>query len=258
MADRTETRNPFKQALANCERQVGLWCGLANPLAAEILAGAGFDWILVDGEHGPTDIPLLVSQLQAMKGGTAEPVFRVAWNDMVMIKRALDAGARTLMIPFVQSVEEARKAVAASRYAPLGIRGVAGGVRAADFGRVKNYLQNAHLDTCILVQLETRAGLAAIEGIAALGGVDGIFIGPNDLAAEMGHLGNTRHPDVEALVRDGVQRIRATGKSAGTLAFNCDDAERMFDWGFNFTAIGTDVGILARGAEALAARFKKS
>lgn len=257
MSDRAETRNPFKQALAGCERQVGLWCGLANPLAAEILAGAGFDWILVDGEHGPSDIPLLVGQLQAMKGGTAEPVFRVAWNDMVMIKRALDAGARTLMIPFVQSVDEARKAVEATRYPPQGVRGVAGEVRAADFGRVKDYLKTAHREICVIVQLESRAGLAAIEGIAALEGVDGLFIGANDLAADMGHLGDTSHLDVEAAVRDGVARIRATGKSAGTLAFNYDDVERMFEWGFNFTAIGTDVGILARGAERLAARFKK-
>ena len=258
MQDGSASRNRFKQALAKGERQVGMWCGLASPLVAEIVAGAGFDWIVIDGEHGPNDIPLLMSQLQAMKGGTAEPVFRVPWNDLVVIKRALDVGARTLIVPYVQSVEEARKAVTATLYPPRGVRGVAGQVRAAEFGRIKDYLKTAHLDTCVIVQLETKAGLAAIEGIGAIEGIDGMFIGPNDLAADFGQLGNMGHPEVQAAIKDAAQRIRATGKAAGTLAFNHDDVERQFDLGFNFTAVGTDVSILARGAEGLAARFKKS
>jgi len=258
MPDHDIHRNHFKQALAKGERQVGLWCSLASPLAAEILAGAGFDWLVIDGEHAPNDIPLLVAQLQAMRGGTAEPVFRVPWNDMVIIKRSLDAGARTIIVPFVQSVEEARRAVAAARYPPRGVRGVAGGVRAADFGRNKSYLQTAHLETCVIVQLETKAGLAAIEGIGAIDGIDGMFIGPNDLAADFGQLGNTRHPEVEAAIKDAAQRIRATGKAAGTLSFDLDDVERQFEMGFNFTALGTDVAILARNVEKAAARFKKS
>src|ERR1035441_9890099 len=133
------SRNAFKQALANCRRQVGLWSGLASPIAAEIIAGAGFDWIVIDGEHGPNDIPSLLAQLQAMRGGTAEPVFRVPWNDPVMFKRALDVGARSLLIPFVQNAEEARKAVAATRYPPLGVRGVSVVRRANDYGRIKGY-----------------------------------------------------------------------------------------------------------------------
>ncbi len=177
------------------ERQVGLWCGLASPIAAEILAGAGFDWIVIDGEHAPNDITTLLPQLQAMRGGTAEPVFRVPWNDMVIIKRALDVGARSLLIPFVQNAEEARKAVAATRYPPLGIRGVSVAPRANDYGRMQNYHRNAHLDTCVLVQLETKDALKEIEAVAAVEGVDGIFIGPSDLAAAFGHLGNPKQPD---------------------------------------------------------------
>ncbi len=248
-------RNAFKQALSRCERQVGLWCSLASPIAAEILAGAGFDWILIDGEHAPNDISTLLPQLQAMRGGTAEPVFRVPWNEPVIIKRALDVGARSLLIPFVQNVEEARKAVAATRYPPLGIRGVAVTLRATDYGRIQGYHRNAHLDTCVLVQLETKAALKEIEAVAAVEGVDGIFIGPSDLAAAFGHLGNPKHPDVQAAIKDAGARIRAAGKSAGIPAANADDAEALFDLGFNFTAVGSNVGILARGAENLAAHF---
>jgi 4-hydroxy-2-oxoheptanedioate aldolase len=249
--------NGFKQALANCERQVGLWCSMASSISAEILAFAGFDWIVIDGEHAPNDIPLLVSQLQAMRGGTAEPVFRVPWNEPVIIKRALDAGARSLLIPFVQNAEEARKAVAAARYPPLGIRGVAVVPRVNDYGRVRDYHRNAHLETCILVQLETRAALKEIEAIAAVDGIDGMFIGPSDLAADFGHLADNKHPEVQAAIKDAAKRIRAAGRSAGTLSGNLDDVEPLFEMGFNFTAAGSDVGILARNAEGVAARFQK-
>lgn len=260
MSDWPETlpRNTFKQALANGERQVGLWSALASPTVAEILAGAGFDWIVIDGEHGPNDILSLLPQLQAMRGGTAEPVFRVPWNDPVIIKRALDVRARTLLIPFVQNAEEASNAVAATRYPPLGIRGVSVAPRANDYGRVKNYHRNAHLDTCVLLQVETRTALKQIEAIAAVEGVDGLFIGPSDLAADFGHLGNPKHPEVQAAIQEAARRIRATGKAAGTLAGNLDDVEALFEAGFNFTAAGSDVGVLARGAEGIAARFRKN
>jgi 4-hydroxy-2-oxoheptanedioate aldolase len=250
-------RNTFKQALAQGERQLGLWSALASPIAAEILSGAGFDWIVIDGEHAPNDISTLLQQLQAMRAGTAEPVFRVPWNEPVIIKRALDVGARTLLVPFVQNAEEARRAVAAARYPPLGIRGVAVVMRATDYGRTQNYHRNAHLDTCILVQIETRAALKELEAIAAVEGVDGLFIGPSDLAADLGHLGNPKHPDVQAVIRQAAQRIRATGMSAGTLAGSADDVEALFGLGFNFVAAGSDVSILARNAESIAARFKK-
>ncbi|HKN20761.1 MAG TPA: HpcH/HpaI aldolase/citrate lyase family protein [Terracidiphilus sp.] len=250
-------RNAFKQALSRFDRQVGLWCSMASPVSAEILAGAGFDWIVIDGEHAPNDITTLLPQLQAMRGGTAEPVFRVPWNEPVIIKRALDVGARSLLIPFVQNADEARKAVAATRYPPLGIRGVAVAPRANDYGRIQGYHRNAHLDTCVLLQLETQIALKEIEAVAAVEGVDGIFIGPSDLAAAFGHLGNPKHPDVQAAIADAAQRIRAKGKSAGFLTGNPDDAEALFDAGYNFVAVGSDVGVLARNAEALAARFRK-
>jgi 4-hydroxy-2-oxoheptanedioate aldolase len=251
-------RNAFKQALSTCERQIGLWSGLASPIAAEIIAGAGFNWIVIDGEHGPNDITSLLAQLQSMRGGTAEPVFRLPWNDAVMFKRALDVGARSLLVPFVQNAEEARKAIAATRYPPFGIRGVSVAPRANDYGRIKGYHHNAHLDICVLVQLESRSALAEIEAIAAIDGVDGLFIGPSDLAADFGHLGNPKHPEVQAAIKDAAQRIRATGKSAGILAGNVDDVESLFEMGFNFTAAGSDVGLLARGAENVAARFRKN
>ena len=250
-------RNAFKQALSRCERQVGLWCSMASPISAEILAGAGFDWIVIDGEHAPNDITTLLPQLQAMRGGTAEPVFRVPWNEPVIIKRALDVGARSLLIPFVQNADEARKAVAATRYPPLGIRGVAVAPRANDYGRIQGYHRNAHLDTCVLVQLETKIALKEIEAVAAVEGVDGIFIGPSDLAAAFGHLGNPKDSEVQAAIADAAQRIRAKGKSAGFLTGNPDDAEALFEAGYNFIAVGSDVGVLARNAEALAARFRK-
>jgi 4-hydroxy-2-oxoheptanedioate aldolase len=250
-------RNAFKQALSRYERQVGFWCSMASPVSAEILAGAGFDWIVIDGEHAPNDITTLLPQLQAMRGGTAEPVFRVPWNEPVIIKRALDVGARSLLMPFVQNADEARKAVAATRYSPLGIRGVAGAHRGSDYGRIQGYHGNAHLDTCVLVQLETKIALKEIEAVAAVDGVDGIFIGPSDLAAAFGHLGNTRHPDVQAAILDAAARIRAKGKSAGTLAGNADDAEALFEAGYNFIAVGSDVGVLTRNADALATRFRK-
>jgi 4-hydroxy-2-oxoheptanedioate aldolase len=251
-------RNAFKQALSIGKRQVGLWSGLASPIAAEIIAGAGFDWIVIDGEHAPNDIPSLLAQLHAMRGGTAEPVFRVPWNDAVIIKRALDVGARSLLVPFVQNAQEAHKAVAATRYPPLGIRGVALGPRANDYGRIKGYHRNAHLDTCVLVQLESRAALLEIEAIAAVEGVDGLFIGPSDLAADFGHLGNPKHPEVQEAIKDAVERIRKAGKSAGIFAGDIEDVDFFFGLGFNFISTGSDVGLLARGAERVAARFQKS
>jgi len=191
-----------------------------------------------------------------MRGGTAEPVVRIPWNDSVVMKRVLDIGARSLIIPFIQNAEEARMAVAATRYPPLGIRGVSVAPRANDYGRIRNYHQNAHLETCVLVQLESRVALKEVEAIAAVDGVNGIFIGPSELAADFGHLGNPMHTEVQLAITETADRIRATGKSAGTLATDVDDADRLFGLGFNFIAVGSDVGILARGAERLAIRFR--
>ncbi len=248
--------NRFKAALALRRPQIGVWCSLASAIAAEIVAGAGFDWIVVDGEHAPNDIPGLLAQLQAMTGGTAEPVVRCAWNDAVLIKRVLDIGGRSILIPFVQNAGEAAQAVSAARYPPRGRRGVATVPRANRYGRVSGYHERAHEDTCVLVQVETAAALGEIDAIAAVDGVDGIFIGPHDLAADLGHLVHPEHPDVQAAIADACARILATGKAAGILTSDVDDAARYLQAGFTFVAVGSDVGILAQGTAKLAARFK--
>jgi 4-hydroxy-2-oxoheptanedioate aldolase len=249
--------NAFKAALLDGKRQIGLWSALCSNIAAEIIAGSGFDWIVIDTEHAPNEVPGVLSQLQAMVGGTAEPVVRCAWNDAVLIKRVLDVGARSLLIPFVQDAEQARQAVAATRYPPRGIRGVSVAPRANLYGRVANYHQTAHENTCVLVQVETRKALGEIEAIASVEGVDGIFIGPADLAAALGHLANPGHPEVQAAIADGCARSRAAGKPVGILTRDPDEAARYLELGFTFVAVGSDVGILAKGAETLAAQCKE-
>jgi 4-hydroxy-2-oxoheptanedioate aldolase len=249
--------NRFKAALREQRQQIGLWSSLCSNIVAEILAYAGFDWVLIDTEHAPNEVPAVLSQLQAMQTGTAEPVVRVAWNDPVLIKRVLDVGPRSILVPFVQNADEARKAVAATRYPPLGIRGVSVAPRANKFGHVANYHRRSHEEMCVLVQVETRSALAQIEAIAAVDGVDGIFIGPSDLAADLGHLADNKHPEVQGAIADACRRILASGKAAGMLAGNPDDAERFLDSGFTFVAVGSDVGVLNQGAKALVNRFKQ-
>lgn len=249
-------RNAFKRALAEGRPQIGLWSSLCSNITAEIIAGCGFDWILVDTEHSPNEVPNVFSQLQAMARGTATPVVRPAWNDTVLIKRLLDIGATALLIPFVQTAQEAKAAVAATRYPPAGVRGVATSTRASNFARVKDYLQKANDEICVLVQVETRAALDHLDEIASVDGVDGVFIGPSDLAAALGHLGNPAHPDVQAAISGAVKRLRAKGKAAGILTSVEAEAQRYLAEGFTFVAVGSDVGLLARGGEALARKFK--
>ena len=250
--------NALKAALAAERRQVGLWSSLCSNVVAELLAYAGYDWIVVDTEHAPSAPLDVLAQLQALAAGPAEPVVRVAWNDAVLMKRLLDIGARSLLVPFVQNADEARRAVAATRYPPQGIRGVSVAHRANRFGRVADYLHMAADEICVVVQLETRAALAELEAIASVEGVDGLFIGPSDLAADLGHLGNAAHPEVQAAIADTCARIRLAGKPAGILAPVEADARRYFGMGFSFVAIGSDVGILAAGSTALAARMREA
>jgi 4-hydroxy-2-oxoheptanedioate aldolase len=188
--------------------------------------------------------------------GPATPIVRPAWNDVVMIKRMLDIGAPSLLIPYVQNAEEARRAVAATRYPPAGVRGVTASGRAARYGRVKDYLKMAHTELCLLLQVETGAALDQLEAIASVEGVDGIFIGPSDLAASLGHVGNPQHPEVQAALEDAVRRLTAIGKPAGILTANEDEARRYIGWGYLFVAVGSDLGLLARGADMLAHKFK--
>lgn len=248
--------NTFKHAILTGKTQLGCWSGLSSHITVEVLANAGFDWLLLDTEHSPNELPMVHSQLQAISQGSAHPIVRPAWNDTVIIKRLLDVGAQTLLIPFVQDADEARRAVAATRYPPLGVRGYSAAARASDYGRVKDYAKQCEEEICVLVQVETPQAIANIEEIAAVEGVDGIFIGPGDLAAAMGHIGNPKHPEVIAAIEQAIRRIRASGKPAGILSPDEAMARHYIEVGSMFTAVGSDIGILARNAEALAARFK--
>lgn len=248
--------NHFKHAIAAGKLQLGLWSGLSSNVTVEVLANSGFDWLLLDTEHSPNELPMVHSQLQAIAAGKAHPIVRPPWNDTVTIKRYLDLGVQTLLIPFIQDAQEAADAVAATRYPPRGVRGYAAAARASDFGRVKDYPALCEEQLCVLLQVETPQALANIEAIAAVDGVDGIFIGPGDLAASMGLIGKPTHPDVVAAIEDAVRRIRACGKPAGILVGDETLTRRYIEIGCAFVAVGSDVGILARGAEALAAKFK--
>lgn len=248
-------RNAFKRALAAGKPQIGLWSSLCSNYTVEVIAGAGYDWILLDMEHSPNDLESLLAQLQAAAPYPTSPVVRVPWNDMVTIKRVLDVGAQSLLIPYVSTVAEAKNAVAATRYPPEGVRGVAGTTRATRFGRVQGYAKKAHEEICVLVQVETREGLDNIEAICAVEGVDGVFIGPADLHASLGHTGETANPAVVPVMEEAMRRIRKAGRAPGYLSAVEADAKRMLAAGALFVAVGADVGILARGAEALRTRF---
>jgi 4-hydroxy-2-oxoheptanedioate aldolase len=249
-------QNSFKRALKAGKAQIGLWSTLSSNYSVEVIAGAGFDWILLDTEHSPVDPENLLGQLQAAAPYSTHPVVRVPWNDMVMIKRVLDIGAQSLLIPYVSSADEARAAVSYTRYPPQGVRGVAGTTRATRFGRIKDYAKRAHEEICVLVQVETRQGLDNLEAIAAVDGVDGVFIGPADLHASLGHMGEIANPKIVPLIEEAIGRIRKSGKAPGILTPNEEQAKKQLGLGALFVAVGNDIGILARGAEALAARFK--
>src|SRR5262245_61322879 len=249
-------KNTFKNALKSNKQQIGLWSSLSSNYTVEVVAGAGFDWIVLDSEHSPADLENLLTQLQAAAPYPTHPVVRVPWNDMVNMKRVLDVGAQTLLVPYVNTAEEARAAVAHTRYPPAGVRGVAGTTRATRFGRIKDYAKHAHEELCVLVQVETQAALDNIESICKVDGVDGVFIGPADLHASMGYTGEIANPKVKPVIDDAIRRIRKAGKAPGILTPNEADARHWLGCGALFVAVGSDVGILARGAEALAAKFK--
>jgi len=249
-------QNAFKRALKTGKAQIGLWSSLSSSYSVEVIAGAGFDWILLDCEHSPNDLESLLTQLQAAAPYATHPVVRVPWNDMVNIKRVLDIGAQSLLIPYVSTAEEAKAAVAHTRYPPAGVRGVAGTTRATRFGRIKDYAKRAHEEICVLVQVETQAAVDNIEAICAVDGVDGVFVGPADLHASLGYTGEIANPKVKPMIDEAIKRIRKAGKAPGILTPNEADAKHWLGCGGLFVAVGADVGILARGAEALAAKFR--
>lgn len=249
--------NYFKRALAAGAPQIGLWSTLASSYAAELAAGSGYDWILLDTEHTPSDVGLVLQQLQAVAAaqGTTHPVVRPAWNDPVQIKKYLDIGAQTLLLPFVQNALEARNAVAATRYAPTGIRGMGGSHRASNFGRTTDYVARAHEELCVLVQVETGEALDQIEAIAEVDGVDGIFIGPADLSASMGYPGQPRHPKVDAAINNAIGRIRAAGKAPGILMLDEQRARECLDLGAQFVSVALDMMLLRQALDAQRKHF---
>ncbi|WP_353150847.1 4-hydroxy-2-oxoheptanedioate aldolase [Pollutimonas bauzanensis] len=248
--------NRFKRAILAGQHQLGLWVSLASPYSAEIVAGSGFDWLVLDTEHSPNDVSSILGQLQATAAYPVSPIVRPSWNDPIQQKRYLDIGAQTLLIPYVQNAEEAAQAVAGMRYPPNGMRGVGGTMRASGFGRLATYAQSCEDELCLLVQIETQEGLDNLEAIAAVDGVDGIFIGPADLSASLGHLGDMKHPNVQNVIEDAIRRIRACGKAPGILTFDEALARRYIELGSLFTAVGMDAAVLARETEKLAARFR--
>jgi 4-hydroxy-2-oxoheptanedioate aldolase len=256
--------NRFKAAIAAGHAQIGLWMGLGSPCTAEICAAAGFDWLLIDGEHGPNDTLTLLAQLQATAAyPDSHPIARVPMGHgevgEMLIKQYLDLGAQTLLVPMVDTAAQAARLVRAVRYpqddGKGGIRGMAG-ARASAWGRRRDYFQQANAQVCLLVQVETREGLANLDAIAATEGVDGVFIGPADLSASMGHVGNPGHPDVQAAIADAIVRIRKAGKAPGILTPNEIMARRYLEQGCTFVAVGLDTGLLVQATSALAEKFK--
>ncbi|MFG1221829.1 aldolase/citrate lyase family protein [Xanthobacter wiegelii] len=249
--------NPFKRALHAGTQQIGLWCAVPSNYVSEILAGAGFDWLVLDTEHAPNELPNVFNQLQSMVGYATQPVVRVPWNDAVTLKRFLDIGTQSFLIPMVQDAEEARAAVAATRYPPDGIRGYAVASRATRFGRIGDYFTRYADEMCVLVQVETMEALEKVEEIAAVPGVDGIFIGPGDLSASMGLLHQPTHPKVVEAIEDGLRRITAAGNRGGVLVVGDEAlARRYMAAGSVFTAVGVDAALFARSADALAKQYK--
>jgi 4-hydroxy-2-oxoheptanedioate aldolase len=248
--------NRFKQRLMSRQPQIGLWLALADPACAEICAGAGFDWVLLDGEHAPNDIRSLFAQLQAVAPYASDAVVRVPIGDTTIIKQVKDIGAQTVLVPVVESAEQAQLLSRAMRYPPAGIRGVGSSiVRASRWNAIPNYLRDADAQACLIVQLETAAALRNLEGICAVDGVDGVFIGPSDLAASLGHRGDPGHADVQSAIEGAIARIQAAGKPAGILTANETLARRYLQLGCTFVAVGVDTTLLAGSARALAQRF---
>jgi 4-hydroxy-2-oxoheptanedioate aldolase len=252
--------NPFKQALREKRAHIGLWLGLADHYTTEICAGAGFDWLLIDGEHSPNDLRTILQQAQVIAAypGT-HAIARVPVGHghvgTALIKQYLDLGIQTLLVPMVDTPQQAAELVRAMRYPPDGIRGM-GGARASRWGRYPNYAKEANAQVCLLVQAETRLALNNLEAIAATDGVDGIFIGPADLSASLGHVGNPAHPEVQAAIDDAIQRITRAGKAAGILTTDETLARRYLEMGATFVAVGLDNNLLARATSELAAKFK--
>ncbi|SJZ54649.1 2-dehydro-3-deoxyglucarate aldolase [Consotaella salsifontis] len=248
--------NSFRRKLLARERLIGCWSALGSPIATEVLGLAGFDWLLLDAEHAPNDVLTLIPQLMALKDSSSAPVVRPPWNEPVIIKRLLDAGFYNLLIPFVQSVEEAKAAVAATRYPPQGIRGVSVAQRNNRYGTVADYQAVINDNIAVAVQIENGAGVEAAAEIAAIDGVDCLFVGPSDLAASLGHLGHATHEDVQAAIKSVFEAAAAAGKASGILAPVEAEARRYLDMGANMVAVGSDLGAFKAATSALCQKYR--
>lgn len=248
-------RNRFKARLAEDRPMHGLWVTIPDPSVVEALAGAGFDWIVLDSEHTPVEPSGMLPLLQAAAASGVCVIVRPVVNDTALIKRHLDQGALTLLLPYVQTADEARAAVIAVRYPPRGLRGVAGTMRAAGFGRVADYTRRADAEICLIVQVETVEALTNLDAIAGTDGVDAVFIGPSDLAASMGYPGQPGHPAVRAAILKAIERLRALGKPSGILTLDEDFARICSAAGARFVGVGLDMALLVGAADALARRF---
>jgi 2-dehydro-3-deoxyglucarate aldolase len=247
--------NSFRADLRAGKRLIGCWCSLANPITTEVLGVAGFDWILLDGEHSPNDVITFIPQLMALKDSVSAPVVRPSWNNPVELKRLLDGGFYNFLIPFIESADEAARAVAATRYPPQGTRGVSVSQRSNRFGSVPGYFEGVNEQICVMVQIESGKGVAAAAEIAAVDGVDGLFVGPSDLAAGLGHLGNANHPEVQDAMARIFAAAKAAGKPVGILAGVEADARRYLAQGATFVAVGSDLGVFRSATQALRDKY---
>lgn len=249
--------NPFKEGLRKGEVQIGLWLSSTSSYIAEIAATSGYDWLLIDGEHAPNTVQDLYHQLQAIAPYASQPVIRPVEGNKSLIKQMLDIGAQTLLIPMVDSAEQARQVVSATRYPPLGERGVGASVaRAARWGRIENYMAQANESLCLLVQVESKTALENLDAILDVDGIDGVFIGPADLSASLGYPDNAGHPEVQSIIEDSIRRIRAAGKAAGFLAVDPAMAQKCLQWGANFVAVGVDTMLYTEALDRRLAMFR--
>ncbi|MBJ7553499.1 4-hydroxy-2-oxoheptanedioate aldolase [Marinomonas spartinae] len=250
-------KNTFKTALKERQAQIGLWLGLANNYTAELIASAGFDWLLIDGEHAPNTLQTMVGQMQAIAPFASHPIVRPAWADHVAIKQILDIGVQTILAPMVDSAEQAKQIVKATRYPPEGIRGVGSALaRASQFNRTPDYLKTANDEICVLVQIESVQAVAELDNILAVEGVDGVFIGPADLSASLGYIGQPNHPDVVKVIEESIAKIVAAGKAPGILMADKKQAKHYLSLGALFVAVGSDTGLLMNSTKALVSEFK--
>jgi len=247
--------NQFRQDLIARKKLIGCWCSLGSPITTEVMGLAGFDWLLLDGEHAPNDVLSFIPQLMALKDSASAPVVRPQWNDTVIIKRLLDAGFYNFLIPFVESADDAKRAVAATRYPPQGVRGVSVSHRSNRYGTVPEYFEVINDNISVIAQIESRKAVGAIDEICAVDGVDCVFIGPSDLAAGYGYLGNPLHPEVQEAMQRIIASAKAHGKPAGILAPVEADARRYLEMGVTFVAVGSDLGVFRNASQMLRDKY---